>query len=56
MIVLPFAVTFELVDIGEGGRHDDNNSDEASEAEEGHNDVGGGDFHVSGLTKVIVIY
>ena len=44
--VSPFAVAFELVDVGEGRRHDDDNSGEANEAKEGHDDVDGGDLHV----------
>jgi len=50
VLVLPvFAIAFELVDIGEGGLDDDQGGTQADEAEEGHEDVEGGDFHVSGL-------
>ena len=52
--VLPFAVTFELVDIAEGRHHDDDNSGEASEAKEGHDDVDGGDLHVWFVTVVTI--
>ena len=54
MWVLPFAVTFELVDIAEGRRHDDNNGGEASEAKEGHDDVDGGDLHEWFVTVFII--
>jgi len=54
VVVLPvFAIAFELVDIGEGGPDDDEGGAEADEAEEGHKDVGSGDFHVSGLIDCI---
>jgi len=46
VLVLPFAVTFELVDIGEGGLDDDEGGGETDQAHEGHENVGGGDFHV----------
>ena len=46
-MVLPvFAIAFELVDISEGGLDDDQGGAQADEAEEGHEDVGSGDFHV----------
>jgi len=47
--VLPFAVTFELVDIGEGGLDDDEGGGETDQAHECHEDVDGGDLHVWGL-------
>ena len=50
VLVLPvFAIALKAVGVGEGGPDDDEGGAEADEAEEGHNDVGGGDFHVSGL-------
>ena len=36
---------FELVYVGEGRRHNDDNGGETSEAKEGHEDVDGGDLH-----------
>ena len=45
------AVALKAVGIGECGLDDDEGGQEADEAEEGHKDVGSGDFHVSGLTK-----
>ena len=54
-MVLPvFAIAFELVDIGEGGLDDDQGGAQADEAEEGHEDVGSGDFHLIDLTVVII--
>ena len=44
-MILPLAIAFKLVDVGGGRHHDDGDRGEASEAEEGHDDVGGGDFH-----------
>ena len=50
MLVLPFAVAFELVDIAECGLHYDEHGGEADEAHECHEDVRGGEerpgFHV----------
>ena len=54
VLVLPFAVTLELVDIAEGRHHDDDNSGEASEAKEGHNDVGSGNLHERFVTVFII--
>jgi len=49
-VVLPvFAIALKAVGVGEGGPDDDEGGAEADEAEEGHKDVGSGDFHVSGL-------
>ena len=51
-MVLPvFAFAFDAVGVGECGLDDDEGGQEADEAEEGHKDVGSGDFHVGGLTK-----
>ena len=56
-MVLPvFAFAFDAVGVGECGLDDDEGGQEADEAHECHEDVGSGDFHVSGLTKIIVIY
>ena len=49
-MVLPvFAIALNAVGVGECGLDDDEGGQEADEAEEGHNDVGSGDFHLSGL-------
>ena len=53
-MVLPvFAFAFDAVGVGECGLDDDEGGQEADEAEEGHKDVGSGDFHVSGLIDCI---
>ena len=50
-MVLPvLALAFDAVGVGEGGLDDDEGGPESNESEEGHKDVGSGDFHVSGLT------
>ena len=46
---MSLAVAFDAVGVGEGGLDDDEGGAKADEAEEGHKDVGSGDFHVSGL-------
>jgi len=53
-MVLPFAIAFELIDIGEGSLDDDKGGGETDQAHEGHEDVDGGDFHLIDLTVVII--
>ena len=54
-MVLPvFAIALDAVGVGECGLDDDEGGAESSEADEGHNDVGGGDFHLIDLTVVII--
>ena len=49
-MVLPvFAIALKAVGVGEGGLDDDEGGAEADQAHECHEDVGSGDFHVSGL-------
>ena len=55
VLVLPvFAIALKAVGVGEGGLDDDEGGAEADEAEEGHKDVGSGDFHLIDLTVVII--
>ena len=54
-MVLPvFALALDTVGVGEGSLDDDQGCQEAGEAHEGHEDVGGGDFHLIDLTVVII--
>jgi hypothetical protein len=56
--VLPFAVTFELVDITECGLHYDEHGGEANKAHEKHKNVRGSEerpgFHVWFVTVFII--
>ena len=47
------ALALDAVGVGECGFDNDEGGAEADEAEEGHKDVGSGDFHVSGLIDCI---
>ena len=50
VVVLPvFAFAFDAVGVGKCGLDDDEGGGEADQAHECHEDVGSGDFHVSGL-------
>ena len=53
-MVLPvFAIALKAVGVREGGLDDDEGGGEADQAHECHEDVGSGDFHVSGLVDCI---